>query len=251
MPIQGQQKQMMLKRILTTVFFLLPLTSFAQNNQGVLTVNSDPAGAEVALEGAVKVTGITPSTFSQILIGNYKLKISLRGYETFKTDVAIDPTRHFEINATLNPRSKFKAFMKSAIIPGWGQNYLEQRKKGKVFTFLTASSVLAYYLMDKDFDEKHEIYLQKINEYDSVAYSGDINDLRIIKTQLDEAQNDAYDAENIRRISIGVVAGLYGLNILDVLFFSPVEKQTVAVKGFSLAPSSYKDGIKLTLSKKF
>ncbi|RKX20964.1 MAG: hypothetical protein DRP35_05225, partial [Candidatus Zixiibacteriota bacterium] len=104
---------------------------------------------------------------------------------------------------------------------------------------------------DKDFDDKYDYYQQKLNEYDSVKVFGDINDLRIVKTKLDEAQNDAYDSENIRRVSIGVVAGLYGLNILDVLFFSPIEKQTVAIKGFSLMPSSYKDGVKLTLSKKF
>ena len=251
MPLQGRQKQMMLKRILTVVLFLLPLTSFSQNSQSVLTVNSVPAGAEAVLEGAVKVTGITPSTFKQRLVGNYKLKISLSGYETFKTDVAIDPTRHFEINATLNPRSKFKALVKSVVVPGWGQTYLERKKKGRMFTFLTAGSVLAYYLIDKDFDDKYDYYLQKIHEYDSVAVSGDINDLRIVKTKLDDAQNDAYDAENLRRISIGVVAGIYGMNILDVLLFSPIEKQTVAIKGFSLAPSSYKDGVKLTLSKKF
>ena len=251
MLLQGRQKQMMLKRILTVVLFLLPLTSFSQNSQGVLTVNSVPSGAEATLEGSVKVTGVTPSTFKQLLIGNYKLKISLSGYETFKTDLAIDPTRHFEINATLNPKSKFKALMKSVVVPGWGQTYLERNKKGRIFTFLTAGSVLAYYLIDKDFDDKYDYYQQKLNEYDSVKVFGDINDLRIVKTKLDEAQNDAYDSENIRRVSIGVVAGLYGLNILDVLFFSPIEKQTVAIKGFSLMPNSYKDGVKLTLSKKF
>jgi hypothetical protein len=47
------------------------------------------------------------------------------------------------------------------------------------------------------------------------------------------------------------VAGVWGLNILDALLFTPRENAIFSVKGISVAPSTGADYAGITLSSRF
>lgn len=246
----------MLKRIFTVVLLglsLFPLTVEAQDStQGGLIVRSSPEGAEVVLKGDAVVAGVTPTFFQHGLVGQYRVEIRKHGYETYKTGVVLDPTRQIEISADLSRKTGFKAAVRSMVFPGWGQRYGDQKTKGLVFHLLAAGSVAAYLITDHDFDNKYERFRDREAAYDSAfAAGGSYADLQRMHEDLLDAQDRAYDAEDIRRISIGAVAGVWALGVIDALFFFPEERGTFTVKGLTVKPTADTESVGLTLSHNF
>lgn len=249
-----QPRGMTLKRILTAGLMAasVPLLSTAQETgSGDITVRSTPEGAQVTISGDVVVSGVTPARFHHLLIGEYKLVLRKPGYESYSTRVVLDPTKHMEIGVRLSPKTAFKAAARSLFVPGWGQKYAGQRTKGYLYGVLAVGSVIAYLVADNDFDNKYDLFHEKLVGYDSIRAAGSIEDLRRLKPELDKAQEDAYDAENIRRVAIGATIAVWGINLLDALFFFPEEKATVSVKGLTVRPAGDRDRVGLTISKRF
>ncbi|MFZ1684374.1 MAG: PEGA domain-containing protein, partial [Candidatus Zixiibacteriota bacterium] len=110
-----------MKRTLTTLVLTLSLaaaTSAQQTAQSGLTVRSNPDGAEVTLKGDAIVTGITPTTFHQFLVGSYTVIVKRHGYENYKTHVMLDPNQPASLDVRLSPRTRIKAAARSLFIPG-------------------------------------------------------------------------------------------------------------------------------------
>jgi len=245
---------MALKRILTAVVAIttFPILSGAQESgQGDVTVRSNPEGAQITLSGEAIVSGVTPVRFRQLLIGDYDLVLKRPGYETYSDRVVLDPTKKMEINVRLSPKTRFKAAVRSLFIPGWGQKYTDQKTKSCFFAALALGSVAAYLIADEDFDDKYDTFQGKLHDYDSTYAAGSIEDLRRLKSELDAAQKEAYDAENVRRITTGAAIAVWGINVIDVLFFFPEQRATLSVKGLAVRPSADSDKVGLTISKAF
>lgn len=244
-----------MKRSLATVLALLAITFGAAPPllaQGFVTIISAPSGAEILLSGEAIITGITPSTFRYSLSGSYRLKVSRPGYETFKSHLLIDPGKEMLVDIRLVPKTRFKALARSFFIPGWGQHYSGSKTKGILITTLAAFSAVGYFVADNDFDKKFDHYVDRFEDFDDAVKKGVGREQ--LENKLDElkaAQDEAYDAENIRRIAIGSVIGILGINLLDAFFFFPVEHGTVTVKGISLAPIYQQKQVGLVLSARF
>ncbi|MCK4606761.1 MAG: PEGA domain-containing protein [candidate division Zixibacteria bacterium] len=113
----------MLKRILTAILVVLffPALSLAQDAaQGDVTIRSDPQGALVTLTGEMIVSGVTPARFRQLLIGKYIVSVERPGYERYTSRAFLDPSRSMEIDVKLTPKTRFKAAVRSLVVPGWG-----------------------------------------------------------------------------------------------------------------------------------
>ncbi|RME29112.1 MAG: PEGA domain-containing protein [Candidatus Zixiibacteriota bacterium] len=247
--------EVLLKRILATagvvvvLIVSVPALSLAQ---GSVTVTSAPGGAQVELKGDAVVTGITPTTFRFGLAGKYRLRVSAPGYETYKRDLLLDPAKETVVDVTLVPKTRFKAMARSLFIPGWGQYYSDQKAKGLTFTLLAAASVVGYVFADNDFDQKFAHFNDRLAAFDNAVKTGASRaTLELRKQELDAAQNDAYDAENVRRIAIGSVIGVWGLSLLDALFFFPEQHGAVTVKGLTLSPDYRSQRFGFTLSASF
>ncbi len=246
---------MLLKRILATagaVVLLMVSVPALSLAQGSVTVTSAPGGAQVELKGDAVVTGITPTTFRFGLAGKYRLRVSAPGYETYKRDLLLDPAKETVVDVTLVPKTRFKAMARSLFIPGWGQYYSDQKAKGLTFTLLAAASVVGYVFADNDFDQKFAHFNDRLAAFDDAVKTGASRaTLELRKQELDAAQNDAYDAENVRRIAIGSVIGVWGLSLLDALFFFPEQHGAVTVKGLTLSPDYRSQRFGFTLSASF
>ena len=247
---------MKLKRILATATTLLLLTAslLAEDVPPTgLIVRTQPPGAVATVSGELTVSGVTPVLFQQPLIGDYKLELKRYGYETYKTHLVLDPSKQMTLDVTLSPKTRFKAVVRSLFIPGWGQRYTDQKTKGGLLTAMIVGTGVAYLFADNNFDDKYDTYLDRLHRYDSLSVNGTVEELRNAKRELDNAQDKAYDTENIRRATIGVAIGIWAVNVLDLLFFFPEEHSTFSVKGVTIAPSaSLKDGsVGITLTKGF
>lgn len=245
---------MISKRILLIAFIVLPLATLAfgqEKGTSGLTIRSTPPGARIMLSGDVIVSGLTPARFTHHLDGDYKLVLTMHGFEKYTTHLSLDPTREMELSVRMSPKTRFKATARSLFIPGWGQRYNDQKFKGAVFTLLAVGTALNYLRANDDYNDKNRDFRDKVAEYDLTAVNGSIDDLKRLKPLLDKAQREAYDAESYRRLSIGSVIAVWGLNVLDALFLSPGERSSFKIKGLSLKPEASGQSILLSIGKEF
>ena len=217
-----------------------------------LSVVTTPPGAEVLLDGEADLSGISPVTFTYPAIGEYQLTIRKYGYETYKTRILIDPSKPQEIAVELKPKTTVKAVLRSAIFPGWGQRYTSQKGKGTFFNVLFVGSAVALFSTNSKFNDRRDDYDRSVTAYDNAVASGaTYAELSNRFSAMNQAQAKAYDAETNRRIAAGIVVGVWGLNVLDALLFSPGERATFSIKGLSIAPTGDDGGFKVSLSRAF
>ena len=229
---------------------LLPAVSQAQ--PGSLTVVTNPPGAEVELEGEAGLSGVTPVTFNYLLIGEYKLTIRKHGFETYETRLVLDPIQPQQINVDLSPKTTTKAVLRSLVIPGWGQSYSGQKTKSLFFKAMFVGAALNLYLADDDFRSRRDEYLQRLDEYDAaLAGSGSVDDLERRHAVLIAAQREAYDAESDRRLAAAITVGVWGLNLIDAVLFTPGERSTFSVKGLTIVPSAGTAGAGVAVTMAF
>jgi len=72
-----------------------------QNEKGSLKVFSDPAGAEIVIDG--KTIGVTPLKIINVDAGERSMELRLQGYTTFKSSVQISTSETQNISVTLKP----------------------------------------------------------------------------------------------------------------------------------------------------
>ena len=235
--------------ILLSPLLLAPLAA-AQSIPGSVLVTSNPPGAEVMLKGDATVAGVTPTTFRQTLVGSFEVKISKPGYETYTSKVIIDPAVPMQIDASLSPKTRLKAAVRSVFIPGWGQHYTDQQGKGWLLNLLAAGGVAAYFVVDHHFDQQYNDFVNARDRFDAAVDKGAGRDeLESLLAELNEEQEEAFDAEDIRRITIGGVVGIWGLAVLDAFVFFPYQHSTVSLRPVTM-PSSNNNmtpGLQLTL----
>ncbi|UCD94711.1 MAG: PEGA domain-containing protein [Candidatus Zixiibacteriota bacterium] len=240
---------MLAKRTLVVLF--VAAVSFLAVSQAIaagFSVSSNPAGAEVVLKGYITVAGITPVSFQQGLEGRYKVRIEKYGYETYRSHIYLDPQKPMSLSINLRPKTRFKALARSVLIPGWGQAYTDQRFKAGSFLFLAAAAVGSYLIVDSDFDDKNDRYRGLLREYNELTTYAE---RQALYPGLAEAKKDAYDAENVRRITIGAVVAVWGLNALDLLFFFPEMGGDLSVGSLSIVPDVEDGGARVMLTHRF
>lgn len=242
---------MALKRILATILILSLVAGMSRAQavpMGDVSVTSTPTGAIATLSGEAVVTGVTPVRFRHLLVGEYRLDVRMYGYETHTSRVALDPARPLEIAVTLTPKTRFKAALRSMVIPGWGQRYSGQRSKAFAFALFSAGSAVAVLIADRNFDNDYDVYQTRLREYDAATT---YEEQKRLHPGLIAAQNDAYDAENVRRITMGVAIGVWGFNLLDALVLFPSRQSGIRIKGLTLAPTANFQQVGLSLVTRF
>ncbi len=230
------------------LFLIAPVGLLGQELSSSLILNTNPPGAEALLEGEVIASGLTPTAFPGELQGKYRLTVKERGYETYRKTLFIHPDQPMELTLSLKPKTRFKAALRSLIIPGWGQSYCDRKAKGVFFTLLGAGAASYYFIADNRFNDKLEDYNRINSEY--YATTSESEKINLYNALVSSRQN-AYDAENRRLIAVGALIAVWGLNFADILLFFPNEKGNVTVNSLTLKPNLNVDGIKLVFSHKF
>jgi hypothetical protein len=215
---------MMMHRVSRVVLLvLLPLsTVYAQT--GNLTVNSTPPGTTVRLEGEYELSGVTPVTFNQSLFGTYKLTAMRGGYENYSTILTLTGNEPLQVDVRLIPKTRFKAAFRSLLVPGWGQMYTGQKTRGSVYTVGAVLSLIGLALAENDFRDKKDTYNDVLHEFNEARR---VEDKKLIRPRLEDAQQDAYDSESTRRFALGAVAFVWVLNVVDAAVFFPDARYTI------------------------
>ena len=206
-------------RLWISALLLLTIISpiYAQSEVS-LEVTSDPPGTTVHLEGEYKLTGVTPTVFTQPLSGTYLLTAERPGYETYKTKLYLTGGSPLAVNVELSPKSRFKAFMRSMVLPGWGQYYAGEKSRGAIFGVATLASGIGLIIAEREFQDKKDAY---DDVYELFQEERSIEIKRLLENAVDRAREEAYDAEKTRNIVLGIGAAVWAYNLIDVLFFFP------------------------------
>lgn len=220
---------------------------------GQLTLVSNPPGTAVFLDGEYRLSGVTPVTFNQELYGVYQLTAERGGYEKFETKLVIagDQSRTFEIEMV--PKSRFKAAYRSLILPGWGQYYNGQKTRGIMYTSAATISLIATLVANEDFKDKRDLRNDRLSDYYRIRNerTQDPEAIEEAQRRFYEAQDDAYDAETIRRIAFGATAIVWAISVIDAAAFTPERSYTVGGGAVSLDTGDDFDKIGLKLAFEF
>jgi PEGA domain/Family of unknown function (DUF5683) len=229
-------------------FFLILLlfAPLAAQSGGTLEVTSDPSGTTITLDGEFKLAGVTPTVFSQPLTGIYILKASREGYESYKTKVVLTGGSPLSVNIRLAPKTRFKAFIRSVVIPGWGQYYAGEKGRGIVFGITTLAVGLTGLVAQLDYADKRDAYDFALSEF---AEERSIEKKKAMEDMVNLAREEAYDAESFRNITAGVIAAVWVYNLIDAVLFFPDKKYEAHVPRISL--DTGKDFSKIGLAVNF
>lgn len=228
--------------------FILPVSMLGQDAPTGFTVNSNPAGAEVVLTGDITVAGVSPVRFTQPLEGRYKLKVVKPGYETSKSAVYLEIGKPMSLTVELKPKTRFKALARSVFIPGWGQAYTGQKFKGAALFVLAAGAGASFLIADADFDDRTVRYDNLLSQYNQAST---FEEKQQLYPGLASARKDAYDAETLKRITIGATIAVWSLNLLDLFFFFPEESGSLVINSLSIKPDIERGGAQIVLCHRF
>jgi len=230
------------------ILLFLPVLCLAQTESGELSIISEPPGAEVMVKGALTVTGISPVTFNQGLDGTFKIKVGKLGYETYNSKITLQSGRAMAMTVNLTPKTPFKAAVRSLFVPGWGQMYSGRKFRGSMYLIMAAGSLTAFLIANDEF-----LYREDLHDDLRVRYlAADTYDQRnALYPLLEVARKDAYDAENVRRITIGVTIAVWSLNLLDALFLFPDRQDSFIVDKLAVQPDLRQGGGRIVLSCTF
>ncbi|MBD3169488.1 MAG: PEGA domain-containing protein [candidate division Zixibacteria bacterium] len=237
--------------ILILIISVFSLDGYAQQNtsQGNLEIISNPPGAAVVIEGEMDVAAVAPCKITQDLAGRIKVRATKPGYETWKSDMILVPGQPYILNIDMKQKTRFKAAMRSMFIPGWGQYYSGSRFKGVFLGLSTFTGAAAAFFATENYNNKHDEYLDAKLDFQQAQ---SIDERVRLRDVLNQKQEDAYDAETLKRTLTGVAIGLWAYNFLDALIFFPGHKQDHLNKAYpSIQSAIIGDAPGLVLTAKF
>jgi len=186
---------------------------------GILSFSGLPKNSLIKIDG--ELIGSTPLENINLKQGRYTVEVGILGYEKLPTfDLNIDSSMVYSLTLPhLVPKTKTKAFMRSVILPGWGQRYFEQPRKsiGIGSSAITTALFCLYNQMEynrlsADYDQAVLDYQNSITDLDTRA-----NHMLNIYDQL---------SANQRHTNVGVVllGGVYAWNLVDIFIATPFNK---------------------------
>lgn len=175
---------------------------------GGLSVQSDPAGADLTFDG-VPLGHITPWMW-YALRGPHEVRVSKEGYQDAVMNVQVVPGVLEPLSATLKRRSRRSGDLakvepwRSAVLPGWG-HVRTGRRRGWAYA---AGVLSAAVISSLSYTE----YVSAIDDYNAAMDRRD-------RTGAAAAYDDVKKARGTWLTWAGIAAGIYALNVVDAWLF--------------------------------
>jgi hypothetical protein len=244
-------RQAFLTRIILAMIFLSVFPQAFSQEQGVasdkvITIKSYPPGALVSFEGEYQFAGRTPFVLPYPVVGRYHIKAYKIGYETFDAKMQLLNKLGDIMTFRLQPKTPFKAFYRSLVVPGWGQFYSERGLIGSVF--LGAAAGALFYLAKNE-----EKYQDAVIDYEQASARLDgsgasVDDQQEIMKELQSFEKTLQEDMNRRDTSLYIAGGIWLLNILDSVLFFPNHAKDVQIFNLNTFISSGGQDIRLSMT---
>ena len=235
--------------LLLVVILLLAISATARSQTSpIVSVTSKPSGATVVLSGDYTVAGITPTSFSQSLLGLYRIAAHHEGYETYHSTIVLSGREAVALDIKMVPKTRMRAAMRSLVVPGWGQNYVGSKTKGTLLTIGTLATAATTGVMHLRYDSRRHDY----DDFNAIYHqTRSVEEREKMLAKHYALQKDAYNAERDRNIALGVLAGIWVYNLLDAILFFPDYGLNVSGTNLGLYPDPKLRGIRVVGTVKF
>lgn len=219
-------------------------------NKRFVIIKTNPPGAMVYFDGETSIVGVSPLKLRPNLIGKYNITAFKNGFEKKNIQYYFRGDENGVLRLTLNPKTRFKASVRSLVFPGWGQYYSERKKFSLVLSVMTLG--VGLYTLDK-----HFVYKNAVDNYNTAIENFEKNKKDYEKH--DEywdvvvARHDAIDSAFIERENwMWITGAIWLYNFLDSIFFFPVTENTLLNKTVPKISANYSNhSAALTLSIPF
>ncbi len=212
------------------------------DSEAYVNVRSNPSGCTVVLSGDYTVAGVTPTTFSQPLQGFYTVSAHRSGYETYRSSIVLTGRDVTNIEIQLTPKTRFKAGLRSLLIPGWGQRYSDAGTRGTLMTIGALATVTVAGLLYLDFDDKRDEFYEVKRRFNDTR---EVSGREAMLNELSDAQQAAYDAEQDKNLGVGILVGFWAYSVIDAVLFFPDYNMNVAGVSIGFEPQLAPDQVKL------
>ena len=165
-----------------------------------------------------------PLRNANFLEGQYHIKVEKPGYELFEKDINIAMEEDYDnLFIDLNQKTPGRAFMRSLIVPGRGQTYTSDAKKGRktlgtVFKVLwggalvfTGSSWASYSSKKSDYEDANNTYLaQKM-----------LDDVQMHSAIAEQKNKEMLDQQTMALAATGLLTTIWLGSALEAMFNFP------------------------------
>ncbi len=137
-----------------------------------------------------------------------------------------------------------KAVLRSLALPGWGQMYQNRQIAGTAYFLLFLGGIGFSAYQYKEFKSESQDYDYKANSYLLSLYLRDSSGQFLARSDMAAQKNHTDRALHRVGIAGGVLAGVYLLNLFDVVIFRPKDN-------LSLRASAFTDTLSIKLEYRF
>ncbi len=177
-----------------------------------LSIQGDQ-GAQVNIDK--KNYGYLPINKIELPTGRYQLDFTKPEYFPYSQQVQIEENNESVVGFSMRKKPKLPALAASLIIPGTGQLYQGYWKKGIVMflgaaglTYIAAQNEIAFQADVDTFEADREIY----------RAARKLGEIKAARIKMESSFNTINRNKGPRYTILGVLAGVWTINILDVAF---------------------------------
>ncbi len=202
--------------------------------RGTLFLHPMPKDATILMDG--KRLKNLPENGLQLLPGEYYIQAHRIGYEPFKAKAQIAPSKATSLAIQMTPKTRFRAALRSLVLPGWGQYYSDKHSRKMLFAFseiVALSGVLT----------NHLLYESKLNEFHEALrdyqQAFDITTIETARRRIESSHKSLTHYHKLRSQWTTASIIIWAFNIAEASIFPPIR------------PAYVRNGYGATLSFQF
>lgn len=212
--IQHPEFEPIAERITLSAGINSPLQYTLRRLHGKLSVDGVPTVASIKL-GDTDI-GKSPLLDFQYPIGTYNLIITKPEFKKYikEVDLIVDTPANIVYN--LEPVSKSKALIYSAVLPGAGQFYQRHAPKGVLLMAAALGSGWMIIDAQNQYTDQKTNWMAKRDIYNSNIDQPDLWSIQ--KAAATDAYNQMIDTQKTRNLYIGALGVVWSVNLIDIIF---------------------------------
>ncbi len=190
--------------------------------EGILNLAHFPKSSKITIDGDLSMDGASGNI--PIARGMHTVEISSPGFERIKPfTINVDTVGFYNIPINkLVMKTKFKAFTRSMIFPGWGQMYYEQQKIGVGLGIATALVGGFCMVQQSNYGNLLSEFEKADEDYHNAVSPENIDDASQRRVSLRE---DLVNNEKMTNIGLYTLGGIYTFNLVELLLSKSFEKK--------------------------
>ncbi|GEM_PF-6130041 len=191
---------------------------------GRIAFTGGPEGAEIRHRG--RTIGTVPMVWDGLKQGSYHVEVQRPGFESAVVRAYADPDSPAIVDIGLAPTRAWRAVRKSLLVPGSGQHYRGNVKRGLLLkgAWYAALAMAAVAFNDRE---------QKCQKFNEAAwnYSSATENCDQLYLEVERTNRRASNANRRLNIVLAATAVLYGANLVDAAVSAPNRRQFKRQRG--------------------